>query len=321
MISLLLLGILLVSPLVLAQEQAQTYSGFDRFIDNVKMFFSFGDKKVMLALDIREKELNSAIINTKNGDNEAATNNLQRARERLQFIQEKVSVDVAEDVKLSVDEIVGNIGTEENLPKNFEVYVLEEKKTQLTAELIIEVEGKEGQTEVKVVEEKLGKINNEIKAWVVENSVGKDGGGSDDGLTWEIKADVASGDYGGDDGLTPVVKTHVAGDGTIKNEPLPEPDLNKINPDLYDPNARAPGDTNRIDNPAVEEEIIPGVDSGIMDDVEGTVNVDSSNNVVDEGDNQIDQPPKDKDNEDVSPEPNVVDDTVDPGPEGIVGSG
>ena len=32
-----LLGILLVSPLVLAQEQAQIYSGFDRFIDNVKM--------------------------------------------------------------------------------------------------------------------------------------------------------------------------------------------------------------------------------------------------------------------------------------------
>ena len=40
---LLLLGILFVSPLVLAQEQAQTYSGFNKFVDNIKLFFSFGD--------------------------------------------------------------------------------------------------------------------------------------------------------------------------------------------------------------------------------------------------------------------------------------
>ena len=48
---LLLLGILLVSPLVLAQEQTQTYSGFSRFVDNVKLFFSSGDNKVDLAVD------------------------------------------------------------------------------------------------------------------------------------------------------------------------------------------------------------------------------------------------------------------------------
>ncbi|MBU0471068.1 MAG: hypothetical protein KKF65_00460, partial [Nanoarchaeota archaeon] len=145
-ITLLLLGILLVSPLVLAQEQAQTYSGFDRFIDNVKMFFSVGDKKVMLALDIREKEVNSAIMNTKNGDEEEAEKNLERAKERLQFVQNKVSKDIAEDVKNNIGETINRINEEENLPDNFETYNLEEKKTQLTAELVIEVQGKEGQT-------------------------------------------------------------------------------------------------------------------------------------------------------------------------------
>ena len=35
--------VLLVCSLVLAQVEVQDYSGFDRFVDNVKMFFSFGD--------------------------------------------------------------------------------------------------------------------------------------------------------------------------------------------------------------------------------------------------------------------------------------
>ena len=140
-ITLLLLGILLVTPLVLAQEQAQTYSGFDRFIDNVKMFFSFGDKKVMLTLDIREKELNSAIMNAKNGDEEEAEKNLERAKERLQFVQNKVSKDIAEDVKTNIDKTINKINEEENLPDNFRTYILEEEKTQLKAELVIEGKG------------------------------------------------------------------------------------------------------------------------------------------------------------------------------------
>ncbi|MEA3378801.1 MAG: hypothetical protein U9Q69_04130, partial [Nanoarchaeota archaeon] len=57
---------LLVLPLVLAQEQSQTYYGFNRFTDNVKMFFTSGDNKVGLALEIREKEVDSAIINSQN---------------------------------------------------------------------------------------------------------------------------------------------------------------------------------------------------------------------------------------------------------------
>src|SRR3972149_258121 len=104
-VSVFLLTMLLIFPLTYAenesanQEQTQTqadiYSGFERFIDNVRMFFTPGDAKVQLALEIREKEVNSALVNTRNGDNEEAEKNLERARERLQFVQAKVSKDMA----------------------------------------------------------------------------------------------------------------------------------------------------------------------------------------------------------------------------------
>ncbi|MFC1682281.1 hypothetical protein ACFL0X_01530, partial [Nanoarchaeota archaeon] len=134
-IVLLLFGMLLVSPLVQAQEQAQTYSSFNRFVDNVKMFFSSGDNEVRLALEIREKEVNSAIVNSQNRNEKDAIKNLEQAHKRLQFINGKVSLDVTEEVKESVDEVVEKIEGEEELSDNFDVYVLEEKKTQLTAEL------------------------------------------------------------------------------------------------------------------------------------------------------------------------------------------
>ncbi len=172
-IVLLLLGILLVSPLVLAQEQAQTYSGFNRFIDDVKMFFTFGDNKVMLALEIREKEVNSAMVNTENGDDKDAEKNLERARERLQFVQTGVSEDTAEDVKINVDETISKMGVEERLPKIFETYFLEEEKTGLTAELIIEVEGKEGQTLTREVVRDEGSGQNKIRVVVEGETQGQ----------------------------------------------------------------------------------------------------------------------------------------------------
>lgn len=323
-ISLLLLGILLILPLVLAQEQAQTYSGFDRFIDNVKMFFSFGDKKVMRALDIREKELDSAIINTKNGDNEEVEKNLERAKERLQFVQNKVSKNIAEDVKTNIDKTINKINEEENLPENFETYILEEEKTQLTAELVIEVEGKEGQTltreivkdsesgknkveiivdgddgQTKVMEitGKIGVIDNQIKERTFAE--GTTGMGESSVIIEGDEENVKTGSSNGNEGLSPEVKTHVAGDGTLKNDPLPEPDLSETH---YDP-SQDEVITHNID------EAPNGIDS-VID--EGTV--DDSNNVVDVVDNQIDYPPKTKENEDVSPAPNVVDDEVDDGP-------
>ena len=141
---LFLMVILSVIPSVFAEERAQTYSSFAKFVDNVRMLLSFGDKKVKVALEIRDKEVDSAVANTKNGDDEEAERNLERARKKLQFVQNKVSKDIAEDVKSDVAEALDRV-KEKDLPDNFKTYVLEEEKTQLTAELVIQVEGKEGQ--------------------------------------------------------------------------------------------------------------------------------------------------------------------------------
>ena len=263
-IVLILLGILLVSPLVLAQEQAQIYSSFDRFLDNVKMFFSSGDRKVTLALEIREKELNSAVANIENGNEKEAEKNLERAWERLQFIQERVSFDTAEEVKENSNELMNNIINRGDLPNNFDVYVLEEEKTGLTAEWVIEVNGKEGQDRVLEIEKRIVEIDNGISNWVVKTGIA----GGDDGLALIVKTEIAK----GDNGLKPEVKIYVEGDGTEKNDPLPEPDLNKINPDI------SPTDTtkNEIEGGVGENNIDnPAVDDGVVDE-------DTSNDVSDE---------------------------------------
>ncbi len=230
---LFLLGILLVLPLVLAQEQAQTYSGFERFADNFKMFFSFGDNKVMLALEIKEKEVYSAIENNGEGNEEDMSENLENAWKKLQVIQKKVSLNVAEQVKTSSSQIRERISQEENLSKDFELYSLEEEKTELTAEWVVEVEGKEGQTLKKEtegivgeegknktieIETRIGEIDEEIKHWVVDNVVEVE---KDNGLTWEVATKIVKEDK--DDGLTREIKTHVAGDGKKDNDVAPGP--------------------------------------------------------------------------------------------------
>ena len=56
---------------------------WNKFIDNVKLFFSFGYKKVVLAIEIREKELNSAIANLKSGEKDKANENIESAIKML----------------------------------------------------------------------------------------------------------------------------------------------------------------------------------------------------------------------------------------------
>jgi len=125
----LLIAVLLIFPLV----QAQTYSGLNRFTDDVKLFLS--SDKVNLALEIREKEVDSAIENFQNQNTEATNKNLEKATKKLQVVQKKVSLDNSEEIKTSVDEIIDKINEEENLPDEFDDYILEEEKTQLTAVL------------------------------------------------------------------------------------------------------------------------------------------------------------------------------------------
>ncbi|MBU2576349.1 MAG: hypothetical protein KKF50_01370 [Nanoarchaeota archaeon] len=141
----LIVGVLLCSLIVSAeeqtqeqtesQEQYQTYSGWGRFTDNVKMFFSGEDNKVRLALEIREKEVYSAISNVQNQKEDSAVKNLERAKKRLQLVQEKVSLDTSEEIKTSVGDVTAKINNEDDLPDEFDDYLLEEEKTQLTAVL------------------------------------------------------------------------------------------------------------------------------------------------------------------------------------------
>lgn len=151
----LIIAMLMLVPVVSAgitgsatndESYAQTYSGFERFSDSVKLFFAYGDAKVALALQIRVKEVNSAVNNIQNENEEEAIKNLERARQKLQIVQEKVSYEIADKVKANVEEVEAGIEEYKDSSDNFAVYALEEEKTKLTAELVIEVEGKEGQT-------------------------------------------------------------------------------------------------------------------------------------------------------------------------------
>jgi len=233
-IVLLLLGILLISPLVLAQEQAQTYSGFNRFIDNVKLFFSSGDNKVQLALEIREKEVNSAINHIQNNNEDKAIKNLEKARKKLQVIQKKVSVEMAEEVQGNSEDILDKINENEGSLDELELYKLEEKKTQLTAELVIKVEGKEGQTLIREI--------------VKDNESGNN------------KVEVVVG-----------------------------------------------GDTNQTEVMEIEEKIVE-------------IDIQIAEKIIAEKEMSVDYPSKIKENEDVTPAPNIVDDDIAPGPQGIVGN-
>jgi len=263
---LLLLGILLVSPLILAQEQPQTYSGFNRFVDNIKLFFSFGDSKVMLALEIREKEINSAITNIENGNDEVAEKNIKRARKKLQYVQKKVSKEVAEEVKSNINGMVYKINENKELLENFEGYLLEEEKTQLTAELVVEIEGKEGQTLKREIVKDNSTGENKVKI-IIEGDGGED----------IVKKDNASNE----------VKNATEG-GDIEEE---------VEIVVSDEESKAEEIEKRIGE--IDEEIVKWI--------------------IKKGDNTTDKS-QTKDNEDVSPNPNIVDNNVAPGPQGIVGN-
>ena len=278
---------------------AQTYSGFNRFKDNVKMVFSFGDKKVNLALDIREKEVDSAIENNKNENTEAATENLERAWKKLQVVQEKVSVNVAEEVKESSGEIMNRINNEESLSDNFDLYILEEEKTGLKAEWVIAIDGEEGQTEtlevvgdgtegqtkVREIETKMGEVDVEIKEWVVdtfEKTVE-----NDDGLTWVVANKIAKDD--GDDGLTRDIKNYVdddmcEGENCIDDDVAPGPQgIIGNQGDGGDGMAPGTSGTDTDDN-TIDSGTIDSGDSGIEGPSDDTTTDDDSGSDSSDGD-------------------------------------
>jgi hypothetical protein len=136
----LVLSVFLVLILVVSISfvSAQTYSGFSKFKDNIKLFFSSGDGKVKLALEIREKEINSAIDNAKSGNNQEAIKNLESAKNKLKIVQDRISPTIAEEVMSNIDRAKSNIEENKNINQEFstqlENYLTEEEKTKLYVE-------------------------------------------------------------------------------------------------------------------------------------------------------------------------------------------
>ena len=112
---------------------AQTYSGFEKFMNNIKLVFSRGDNKVMLALDIREKELNSAMYNLESGDETKAKKEIESAINMLKIVQSKTTPEIADEVKSNIAETGPKINENLNL-EFFEKYLTEEQKTKLIIE-------------------------------------------------------------------------------------------------------------------------------------------------------------------------------------------
>ncbi|MCK5043606.1 hypothetical protein KAR52_01225 [Candidatus Pacearchaeota archaeon] len=117
---------------------ASAYSFTARVVDDVKISFSRGDKKVVQALEVREKEIDSAIENVKNGEIDKAIKNLERAKEKLEIVQEKATPNICDEVDKSVDEvtkkIIENKDINPEFSEHFENYIIEEEKTKLSAE-------------------------------------------------------------------------------------------------------------------------------------------------------------------------------------------
>lgn len=130
-ISLSIALFLISMPLV----SAQTYSGFEKFTDTVKLFFSRGDGKAELALEIREKEVDSAISNLESGNTEKAAKNLNSASEKLAIVQTLASPDISDDVKSNIEEVEKKINEDNADYELLNEYLPEEEKTKLSMEV------------------------------------------------------------------------------------------------------------------------------------------------------------------------------------------
>ncbi|MFH1889262.1 MAG: hypothetical protein ABIJ58_00070 [Nanoarchaeota archaeon] len=125
--------------ILLLSNFASAYSFVGRAVDDAQISLSGGDKKAVNAIDAREKEINDAIENIKNGNTEEAIKNLERAKEKLEIVREEASSDISEEVKTSTGEMIQKINENKNV--NPEVssylneYLAEEQKTQLSADL------------------------------------------------------------------------------------------------------------------------------------------------------------------------------------------
>jgi hypothetical protein len=115
------------------------------------------------------------------------------------------------------------------IEKEVEVIIKEfENKSEQNT---IDINRTEGRTMINEIKEEMNRINNQIVNRTYAEGTGP-GGEAEVVIEGGKEGVIKTNSGNGTGGLKPEVKTYVAGDGTDKNDPLPEPDLNKINPEL-----------------------------------------------------------------------------------------
>ncbi len=134
-----LTALFIVLVLFMNVVAAQPYPITGKVVDDLRMFFARGDKKAEIALEVREKDINSAIENIKAGNINEAIKELERAKERLELIQKTASPDVIDKVNLSVQEVIDKIMQSKDINPEFSAYLEkhlnEEQKTQFAVQL------------------------------------------------------------------------------------------------------------------------------------------------------------------------------------------
>ncbi|HLE06705.1 MAG TPA: hypothetical protein VI790_05090 [Candidatus Nanoarchaeia archaeon] len=130
----LLIGLLLTPSIANAQE-LQKYSFFSRLIDGFRLFFSQGESRVDLLLEIKEKEINSAIVNAGEGNFNEAIRSLDNAKNNMQSVQGLINLNNTQKITSSVNKTINQL-IKIDLPKEFNDYLIDEQVTGSSAELI-----------------------------------------------------------------------------------------------------------------------------------------------------------------------------------------
>jgi hypothetical protein len=129
----MLLIILIISPAF--SLEVQKYSFFDKFIDGFRLFFSSSEAKVDLLLEIKEKEINSAIASYAEGNLNEANKSLTSATLNLERIVGLTTLNNTEKISSSIANTVSQLSAL-NISKAFNDYIVDEQAAKASAQIM-----------------------------------------------------------------------------------------------------------------------------------------------------------------------------------------
>ncbi|MFA5332936.1 MAG: hypothetical protein WC376_00380 [Candidatus Nanoarchaeia archaeon] len=115
--------------------EVQKYSFFDKFIDGFRLFFSSGEAKIDLLLEIREKEVNSAIASYAEGNLDEANKSLISATLNLEKLMGLTTLNNTEKISSSISNTVSQLSAL-NISKAFNDYVIDEQAAKASAQIM-----------------------------------------------------------------------------------------------------------------------------------------------------------------------------------------